>query len=68
VLFTDGLTDSPQNTAVTMAEVESLHASAPSRTPDEIADGIQRLIEARRPLGSGDDTALLIIRVDDRGV
>ena len=65
VLFTDGLTDAPQNTSVTMAEIQSAHAAAPTRSPDEIADGIQQLIEARRPLGSGDDTALLIVRVHD---
>lgn len=63
LFFTDGLTDAPQGTAVTMQEVEALHASDPRRSPDATADEIQRLIESRRPLGSGDDTALLIVRI-----
>jgi serine phosphatase RsbU (regulator of sigma subunit) len=67
VLFTDGLTDAPHDTAVTIAEVQAAHAARPGRTPEELAEHIQTLIEARRPLGSGDDTALLILRVDDAG-
>jgi serine phosphatase RsbU (regulator of sigma subunit) len=65
VLFTDGLTDAPQGTAVRIEDVEGAHAADPQRTPDRIADHIQELIERRRPLGSGDDTALLVIRIDD---
>ena len=64
VLFTDGLTDAPHETAVRLEEVQRAHAAAPGRSPDRIADEIQRLIEVRRPLGSGDDTALLIVRVE----
>jgi len=66
VFFTDGLTDAPHDTAVTMAELQAAHAADPRRSPDELADHMQALIEARRPLGSGDDTALLILKIDDR--
>jgi hypothetical protein len=35
VLFTDGLTDAPRRSAVTLDEVQRAHAAAPGRTPDD---------------------------------
>jgi hypothetical protein len=62
LMFTDGMTDAPGDTAVPLADIMALHRTDPAMTPDALADALQVLIESRRPLGSGDDTALLIVQ------
>lgn len=62
VLFTDGITDAPQDMAVSAEALEQLLRDHGRDDPDRIADRIRSLIEGHRPLGSGDDTALLILQ------
>ncbi|HEY0519411.1 MAG TPA: PP2C family protein-serine/threonine phosphatase [Ilumatobacteraceae bacterium] len=64
VLYTDGLTDAPAPKAVSVEELAELlrdHGEAPI---EELADSIRALKRGRRPQGSDDDTALLIVRFD----
>jgi serine phosphatase RsbU (regulator of sigma subunit) len=61
VMFTDGLTDAPGDQAVPFGELEELF----SRAGDDVevlADEIRVLKRRRRPSGSADDTAILIVR------
>jgi hypothetical protein len=63
--YTDGLTDAPAEQAVPVDElIEHLRASG-ARPIDDIADSIRVLKRSRRPLGSGDDTVVLIVRFGD---
>jgi len=63
VLYTDGLTDAPGEGGVLVEDVVAAHRAAPQRSADGVADRIAELLSERRPLGSGDDTALLVLRV-----
>ena len=64
VLYTDGLTDAPGVQSVPIAEVEELLAERDDADVDTLADSIRALKRRRRPSGSQDDTALLVIRFE----
>ena len=61
VMFTDGLTDAPGDQAVPVAELEELFRCAGDDV-EVLADDIRMLKRRRRPSGSADDTALLVVR------
>lgn len=63
VLYTDGLTDAPRHEAVPLHEIEHVIAHHDGDV-DDLADSIRQLKRRRRPAGSSDDTAVLIIRFD----
>jgi hypothetical protein len=67
VFFTDGLTDAPAEQAVSVDELADLLDERGSQSIEGLADSIRALKRARRPQGSGDDTALLIVRIDGSG-
>ncbi len=62
VFYTDGLTDAPGTKAVSVDEVAALLTSEGARPIEQVADSILVLKRGRRPRGSDDDTALLILR------
>jgi len=62
VLYTDGLTDAPHDQAVPIEELIELLESEGSGPVEVVIDQIRPLKRRRRPLGSTDDTALLVIR------
>jgi serine phosphatase RsbU (regulator of sigma subunit) len=64
VFYTDGLTDAPADQAVSVEELTSLLEHQGGQPIEQLADSIRAVKRHRRPLGSGDDTALLIIRLD----
>ena len=64
VLYTDGLTDAPAHQAVSVEELMNLLELQGDQPIESLADSIRALKRHRRPLGSGDDTALLIMRFD----
>ncbi|MET0325785.1 MAG: PP2C family protein-serine/threonine phosphatase [Ilumatobacteraceae bacterium] len=64
VLYTDGLTDAPDDQAVPITEVEDLLCDGVERDVEELADAIRRCKRRRRPSGSSDDTAVLVLRFD----
>lgn len=64
VLYTDGLTHSPAEQAVSVEELAALLEIEGDQPIEHLADSIRALKRGRRPLGSGDDTALIILRVD----
>lgn len=64
VLFTDGLTDAPEKQAVSVEELATLFSEKGDQAIEHLADSIRALKRSRRPAGSGDDTALLIVRID----
>lgn len=63
LMYTDGLTDAPHGEAVELETLVHRLEAEPHRTPDEIAAMVRSLIEERRPLGSGDDTAILVLSI-----
>ncbi len=60
VLFTDGITDAPGGQGVQLEELCAVVAASRG-TATQLADEIGRLVEHRRPRGSGDDIALLVL-------
>ena len=64
VFYTDGLTDAPAEQAVTVEELAALLEIEGDQPIEQLADTIRALKRGRRPLGSGDDTAILILRFD----
>ena len=63
VLYTDGLTDAPADQAVPIEELFELLAGEEGDEPVELlADSIRPLKRRRRPRGSNDDTAILVLR------
>ena len=64
VLYTDGLTDAPAEKAVSVGELVTLLELEGGQPVEQLADTIRVLKRGRRPLGSDDDTALLIVRLD----
>jgi serine phosphatase RsbU (regulator of sigma subunit) len=64
VLYTDGLTDAPTDQAVSVEELSELLELQGDEPIEQLADSIRALKRRRRPLGSGDDTAILIVRLD----
>jgi serine phosphatase RsbU (regulator of sigma subunit) len=67
VFFTDGLTDAPAEEAVSVDELADLLTDVGGQPIEDLADAIRALKRARRPQGSGDDTALMIVRIDGSG-
>lgn len=64
VMYTDGLTDAPAEKAVSVDELSSLLHRQGDQPIEQLADAIRVLKRGRRPHGSDDDTALLILRFD----
>ena len=64
VFYTDGLTDAPAEQAVSIDELAALVEAEGDQSIERLADNIRVLKRSRRPQGSGDDTALLILRFD----
>ena len=64
VLYTDGLTDAPADKAVSVEELAALLEEQGDQPIEQLADSIRVLKRGRRPHGSDDDTALLILRFD----
>jgi serine phosphatase RsbU (regulator of sigma subunit) len=62
-LYTDGLTDTAPSRAVDVAELEKLVSDGRDDGPDAVASAIEAAMNGRRPVASGDDTALLIVKV-----
>ena len=62
VFYTDGLTDAPANKAVSVDELSSLLRADGDQQIEQLADSIRALKRGRRPHGSDDDTAILILR------
>lgn len=64
VFYTDGLTDAPAEQAVSVEELAALLEVEGDQPIEQLADTIRALKRGRRPQGSGDDTAILILRFD----
>lgn len=67
MLYTDGLTDAPRDEAVPMSEIEAMLIDKGDIEVGALADSIRTLKRRRRPKGSSDDTAMLIIRFGSPG-
>jgi serine phosphatase RsbU (regulator of sigma subunit) len=63
VFYTDGLTDAPRHEAVPLEELEDAVRRSAGSDLDETADAIRACIERHRPTGSGDDSAILVLRL-----
>ena len=68
VLYTDGLTDAPAEEAVSVEELAALLEAEGDQPIERLADSIRSLKRSRRPQGSADDTALLILRLETSSV
>ncbi|MEP7204337.1 MAG: PP2C family protein-serine/threonine phosphatase [Ilumatobacteraceae bacterium] len=64
VFYTDGLTDAPAQEAVSVEELAALLETKGDQSIEQLADSIRALKRGRRPQGSSDDTALLIVRFE----
>jgi serine phosphatase RsbU (regulator of sigma subunit) len=62
VLFTDGLTDAPPAQRMTIDEIADLVRTPPEADLDQLTDVVGERARSRRPSGSGDDMAVLIVR------
>lgn len=62
VLVTDGLTDARGDEAVSLDELAALLRVRGGDAVGDVADAIGRLKRSRRPRGSTDDTAVLVVR------
>jgi serine phosphatase RsbU (regulator of sigma subunit) len=62
VLYTDGLTDAPHDQGVPLAELIDLLAAEGHEPVALLADSIRPLKRRRRPHGSADDTAIVVLR------
>jgi serine phosphatase RsbU (regulator of sigma subunit) len=62
VFHTDGVTDAPRQEALTRADLVELIVRHRAATLEEIGGHIRRALDARRPNGDRDDTALLLLR------
>jgi serine phosphatase RsbU (regulator of sigma subunit) len=62
VLYTDGLTDAPANQAVPIEELFDLLGAEGDEPVELLADSIRPLKRRRRPRGSNDDTAIVVLR------
>ncbi len=62
VFHTDGVTDAPRGEALRRAELIELIVGLRTGTLEEIGRGVRDALDARRPDGDRDDTALLLLR------
>lgn len=62
MLYTDGLTDAPKDEAVPLHEVEDVLRSDGDGSLELLVEAIRVLKRRRRPHGSGDDTAVMLLR------
>jgi serine phosphatase RsbU (regulator of sigma subunit) len=62
VLYTDGLTDAPGSQAVPIEELIELLRVDGAMPVEPLADSIRVLKRRRRPLGSADDTVVMVVR------
>ncbi|MCU1346691.1 MAG: Magnesium or manganese-dependent protein phosphatase, partial [Acidimicrobiia bacterium] len=62
-LYTDGFTDAPNGQALDLAELAALLADGRCSAPDQLADRIRLVLDHRRTVGAGDDTALMLVKV-----
>jgi serine phosphatase RsbU (regulator of sigma subunit) len=62
-LFTDGITDAPVGEVMDRAELAALLASRRDEPLDDIGEAVRTALDARRPHGSRDDAALLLLRL-----
>ena len=62
VLYTDGLTDAPADQAVPIEELFELLGAEGDEPVELLADSIRPLKRRRRPRGSNDDTAIVVLR------
>ncbi|MCC6433781.1 MAG: serine/threonine-protein phosphatase [Acidimicrobiales bacterium] len=67
LLYTDGLTDAPDDRALSEADLARLLAAGGAGALGDVAEEIRRAIEHERPSGSGDDAAVLLFRIDGSG-
>jgi serine phosphatase RsbU (regulator of sigma subunit) len=67
VLYTDGLTDAAGDQAVPIGEVVDLLRTEGGQPIEPLADSIRVLKRRRRPLGSADDTVVLVVRFGEAG-
>ena len=63
VFYTDGVTDAAGEQAVSLEELTQAILAAAPAGPAETADAIRACVERHRPEGSGDDTAILVLRI-----
>jgi len=68
VFYTDGVTDARGDEAVSLDELEEAVRGSAPLGPAETANAIRSSVERRRPGGSKDDTAILVLHVDDGSV
>lgn len=71
VFYTDGVTDAPGASAVSEEELCDLLSGAHGSDPDDVINLLRRELVRRRPTGSRDDIALLVVRStssSERGV
>jgi hypothetical protein len=62
VLYTGGLTDAPPDQAVPIEELLELLGIEGHEPVELLADSIRPLKRRRRPRGSADDTAIVVLR------
>ena len=62
VFHTDGVTDAPRGEALRRADLIDLIVGLRTGTLEEIGRGVRDALDARRPNGDRDDTALLLLR------
>jgi serine phosphatase RsbU (regulator of sigma subunit) len=62
VFYTDGVTDAPRGEALRRADLIDLIVGLRAGTLGEIGRGVREALDARRPAGDRDDTALLLLR------
>ncbi|HEY3486138.1 MAG TPA: PP2C family protein-serine/threonine phosphatase [Ilumatobacteraceae bacterium] len=62
VLYTDGFTDAPGDQGVPIEELIDLLATQGDVPVSQLADAIRPLKRRRRPHGSHDDTAIIVLR------
>jgi serine phosphatase RsbU (regulator of sigma subunit) len=61
-MYTDGLTDAPADQAVPIEELLELLGAEGDEPVELLADSIRPLKRRRRPRGSNDDTAIVVLR------
>jgi serine phosphatase RsbU (regulator of sigma subunit) len=63
VLYTDGITDAPGSEGVSVEELSAVLTARYSEGAEAMADALRRLVDERRPRGSVDDMAVVVVAV-----